>query len=64
MITKEEIIALNDYFYTVPVPDELKNFVKKLDLIEKEIHVKEDMREQLKEIHDEMLAIDEDKKEA
>lgn len=59
MITKEEIIALNDYFYTVQVPDELKNFVKKLDLIEKELKVKSEMDSQLKEIHDELLALSE-----
>lgn len=63
MITKEEIIALNEYFYSVMVPSELANFVKKLELIEKEIHVKEEMQEKLKEIHDELLQLTDDKKE-
>ena len=63
MITKEEIIALNDYFYTVQVPDELKNFVKKLDLIEKELKVKSEMDSQLKEIHDELLKLSEKNEE-
>lgn len=63
MITKEEIIALNDYFYTVPVPDELQKFVKKLDLIEKELKIKSEMDSQLKEIHDELLKLSEKNEE-
>lgn len=63
MITKEEIIALNDYFYTVPVPEELQKFVKKLDLIEKELKVKSEMDSQLKEIHDELLKLSEKNEE-
>ena len=63
MITKEEIIALNDYFYTVPVPDELQKFVKKLDLLEKELQVKTEMDERLKEIHEELLKLSEKNEE-
>ena len=63
MITKEEIIALNEYFYTVSVPAGLKKFVKKLDLIEKELQVKSEMDERLKEIHDELLALSEKNEE-
>ena len=63
MITKEEIIALNDYFYTVQVPEELQKFVKKLELIEKELQVKSEMDERLKEIHEELLKLSEKNEE-
>ena len=63
MITKEEIIALNDYFYTVSVPEKLQKFVKKLELIEKELQVKTEMDERLKEIHDELLKLSEKNEE-
>lgn len=63
MITKEEIIALNEYFYTVPVPTGLEKFVKKLELIEKELQVKSEMDSQLKEIHDELLKLSEKNEE-
>ena len=63
MITKEDYKNLLEYFHMCEVPENLKNFIEKLEVIYEELLYREEVQEKITDLHKRLEDLSAEKKE-